>query len=99
MDRPTTPTVKTIKDYRDLVAIAQLHRFHVTSTNKGRHNVGSRHYQGLAIDVRTRDKTEAQIQQLRKYCETLKIWFYDERTRPPGQKVWTGAHIHLEIIK
>lgn len=97
--RPTKKTNPAFKNYHDLVTLAQKHGFFVTSTKSGQHNVGSRHYLGLAIDVRTRDKTDKQIAAFRRICESFGIWFYDERKRPRGQKVWTGPHIHLEIIK
>lgn len=85
------------KDYKDLVKLAEAEGFHVTSTTGGKHNVGSLHARGLAIDVRTRDKTDAQCDAFIKLCQSLVLVVRDERARPKGQKVWSGAHIHLNI--
>ena len=49
------------KNFRDLKAFAEANGFFVTSTNGGRHNKNSKHFRGLAIDVRTRDKSTAQV--------------------------------------
>lgn len=86
-----------MKDFRDLKAFAEREGFHVTSTNGGRHNVGSKHFRGLAIDVRTRDKTNAQVEAFISKARGLGIIVRDERTRPKNQKVWSGAHLHLEL--
>jgi hypothetical protein len=85
------------RDYRDLVKLAKEKGFHVTSTTGGKHNPGSRHGRGLAIDVRTRDKSNAQCVEFLNYCRSFGLVALDERTRPPGQKVWGGAHIHVHI--
>ena len=87
----------TYKDYRDLAALAAAHNFVVTSAKAGRHNVGSKHYRGLAIDVRTRDKTAAECEAFIKLCRARGLLVRDERKRPAGQRVWTGAHLHVEI--
>ncbi len=84
-------------DYKDLSAFAAQNDFVVTSAKGGRHNVGSKHYRGLAIDVRTRDKTDFQITQFIKLCRGFGLIVRDERRKPVGQKVWTGAHLHIEI--
>ena len=85
------------KDFKDLVKLAEANNFHVTSTNGGKHNVGSKHFQGLAIDVRTRDKTGKEILDFMNLARGEGVVVRDERTRPPRQKVWGGAHLHLEI--
>ncbi|MDB5100948.1 MAG: penicillin-resistant DD-carboxypeptidase [Cyanobacteria bacterium RYN_339] len=84
-------------DFHTLVNFAQSRGFHVTSTNTGHHNVGSAHYQGRAIDVRVRDKTPAQVAAFKRDAQAHGFIVRDERSHPKGQKVWSGAHLHLEI--
>lgn len=86
-----------MKDYRDLVSFATARGFTVTSTTGGNHNAGSKHFRGLAIDVRTRDKTDAEINRFISAARSAGIIVRDERRRPLGQKVWSGAHLHLEL--
>jgi len=83
--------------YLALVRFAKGHGFTVTSTTGGKHNPGSAHYQGRAIDVRTRDKTDAQVDEFIRSCHANRIGVRDERKRPPRQKVWSGPHLHLEL--
>jgi hypothetical protein len=92
---PTAPEKNM--DWKDLKRLAEAEGFVVTSTTGGKHNVGSKHYRGLAVDVRTRGKTETQIEAFIKKMRGLGIIVRDERTRPPGQKVWGGPHLHLEV--
>ena len=87
----------TFKNWEDLSKFAKHQGFTVTSTTGGKHNVGSKHGKGLAIDVRTRDKTSKQVEEFIKKARSAGIWVKDERTHPPGQKVWSGPHLHLEI--
>ena len=86
-----------MKDFRDLKAFAEREGFHVTSTDGGKHNAGSKHFLGLAIDVRTRDKTITEIKSFIDKAHRLGIVVRDERKRPANQKVWSGAHLHLEL--
>jgi hypothetical protein len=69
----------------------------ITSEAGGRHNPGSLHYAGRAIDVRSRGLTEEFVAHLRKAAADLGIRLRDERTRPAGQGVWGGPHLHLDI--
>jgi peptidoglycan hydrolase-like protein with peptidoglycan-binding domain len=85
------------KDYKDLKRVAEEHNFFVTATTGGKHNVGSKHYMGLAIDVRTKDKTAKQVADFMQFMQNEGVTVRDERTRPPGQKVWGGSHVHIEI--
>lgn len=85
------------KDYKDLVKIAEDNNFYVTSTTGDSHNSGSKHYLGLAIDVRTKDKTAKQVEDFIKLLRSENLIVRDERIRPPGQRVWNGAHLHIEI--
>jgi putative chitinase len=86
------------KDFNDIVRLAEANGFHVTSTNGGSHNRGSKHFLGLAIDVRTRDKTAAQVSAFINVARNEGLRVLDERQRPPGQIVWSGPHLHIEII-
>lgn len=65
----------------------------ITSTTGGIHNIGSLHKMGRAIDVAPSGMTEDVMAQL----EAAGFIVRDERTRPTGQKVWTGSHFHLEF--
>ncbi len=53
----TTPSLP----YVGMSQFAQARGFVVTSTTGGKHNEGSAHYEGRAIDVRTNGKTDAEI--------------------------------------
>ncbi len=86
-----------MKDFRDLIEFAEAEGFTVTSTNGGNHNKGSKHFRGLAIDVRTRDKTDSQIAAFIIKAKNRGITVRDEQRKPIGQKVWKGAHLHLEL--
>jgi hypothetical protein len=83
--------------YKDLVKIAEDAGFVVTSTVGGRHNIGSRHYLGKAIDISCKMKTDFDIAFLRSKVEGLGFNFRDERIRPMHQAVWGGPHIHISI--
>lgn len=96
-DAITATVPQQFQSWRDLAAFAKSRGFTVTSTTGGGHNDGSKHYLGLAIDVRTRDKSPQEVAALIKEAQGLGIVVKDERTRPVGQKVWSGPHIHLEI--
>lgn len=87
----------TYKNFKDLSVLARENGFVVTSAKGGRHNIGSKHFRGLAIDVRTRGKTESAINEFIKVCRALGLVVRDERTRPAGQQVWNGEHLHIEI--
>ncbi len=92
-------TDRTFTDYKDLVALAEAEGFHVTSTTGGKHNRGSKHFKGLAIDVRTRDKTDDEIERFLRICRSRGLKAIDERTHPDGQVVWGGPHLHIEITR
>ncbi len=76
--------------YEGLVQFATEQGFTVTSTTGGAHNTGSAHYEGRAIDVRTRDKTPEQVERFIREARDAGITVFDERARPPGQRVWGG---------
>lgn len=94
--RRRTAISKGERDYNDLKKFAEGLGFDVTSTTGGKHNAGSLHGQGKAIDVRTRNKTAQEIADF--IAEALKkgMRVVDERIRPPGSKVWGGEHLHIE---
>lgn len=85
------------KDFKDLVKAAEDNDFQVTSTTGGAHNVGSKHYLGLAIDVRTIDKSGKQITDFVNLLRGEGLVVLDERAAPPRQRVWGGPHLHIEI--
>lgn len=81
---------------KELSSFAASRRFAVTSTTGGRHNAGSAHYRGFAVDVNVRGKTAGQVEELMNAARSRGYLARDERSHPSGQKVWSGAHIHLE---
>jgi len=68
----------------------------ITSTTSGRHNPGSKHPKGEAIDVRTKDQSPEALNAAMEQAAALGYRVRDERQRPPGQRVWGGPHLHLE---
>ena len=83
----------------DLTGFAAQHGFDITSTTGGKHNTGSKHYQGKAIDVRTKNKSNSDIADFIAKAERQGYKVFDERDRPAGQAVWGGPHLHLEKSK
>lgn len=81
-----------------LLAFADRNGLKITSGRGGVHNVGSKHYRGLAIDVRSRGLTDAVIEHLKRDAEQHGLLVRDERQRPPGQKVWSAPHLHIEVL-
>jgi hypothetical protein len=75
---------------------ARATHFTVTATRDGRHNRGSLHYRGLALDVSVRGKSPVQIARFIRGAEADGWRVRDERARPAGQAVWHGAHLHVE---
>lgn len=86
-----------MRNWKDLKAFAEAEGFYVTSTIGGNHNVGSKHALGLAIDVRTHGQSNEQIERFIRKARAIGIIVRDEREKPEHQKVWSGAHLHLEI--
>lgn len=86
-----------MRNYKDLIRLAETFGFIVTSTTGGKHNRASKHFLGLAIDVRTFDKTNKEIERLMLLCSMLGVRVLDERKRPVNQAVWSGSHLHLDI--
>lgn len=80
-----------------MVALAKSKGFTVTSTTGGLHNSGSLHAKGLAVDVRVKDKTAAEVNSFIKFIQDSGYRVRDERVKPAGQKVWSGPHLHIEV--
>ena len=77
-----------------------------SSVDSGKHNEGSKHYHGKAVDLGLNTTFNGNVKKMKEF----KNWFdsegknhfpgvklFDETTRPKGQKVWSGAHYHLEL--
>jgi hypothetical protein len=77
-----------------LMRFAEARGFTVTSSTGGRH-LGAGHREGRAIDVRTRDKSNAEIEALVRDARAAGYLVIDERRG--GNSAWSGPHIHLEI--
>ncbi len=80
-----------------LASFAGAHDFKITAGGGlSGHNTGSLHYLGRAIDVSVRDKTEAEIHAFKLRAGECGFRVLDERVRMPGERVWTGPHLHVE---
>jgi RHS repeat-associated protein len=86
-----------VRDYHELQIFSKEEGFTVTSTTGGAHNIGSAHYLGKAVDVRTWDHTAAQVDSFMGAARNEGYLVGDERVRPTGQKVWSGPHLHLQL--
>ncbi len=82
--------------YKGMVRLAKKHGLRVTSTTGGRHNKGSLHGRGRAIDVRTRGVSSRRLNAFIADARKHGYQVHDERVRPRGQKVWSGPHIHIQ---
>src|SRR5260370_4162577 len=90
---PTRDSNTQTAPYKDLSKFARDKGFTVTSTTGGQHNKGSAHYQGRAIDVSVKGKSNGDINKFKKAAEERGYKVRDERTKPPGQKVWSAPHL------
>lgn len=79
----------------ELLAFADNVGARVTSKGGGRHNPGSKHYSGEAIDIDHSKITD--VNALYKLAQQQGFRVLDERTRPTGQAVWGGPHFHVEV--
>ena len=86
-----------LKYVNEMTAFAKSHGFEVTSAVNGKHNTGSLHPLGLAVDVRTKTKTTQEGNNFLAAGTKAGYKMLDERRRPGGQKVWDGQHIHMQI--
>lgn len=80
-----------------------------SSTNTGKHNMGSKHYHGSAFDLGVNTSFGGSIKKMNEFKENFermkqknplysRFRLVDETVRPKGQKVWSGAHLHIELI-
>lgn len=83
--------------YKEIVKEGVALGFKATSTTGGKHNKGSLHSAGKAVDFSVRGKTKQQVDRFIREMRKLGYRVRDERTQPKGQKVWTGPHIHVEV--
>lgn len=79
--------------HRELARFAQERGYTVTSSTGGRH-LGRAHREGRAIDVRTRDHTNAQVDQLIREARAAGYTVIDERRG--GNAAWSGPHVHIQ---
>jgi tape measure domain-containing protein len=94
-------------DWRAIKAFGEAMGFNVGKTASkngatfgGKHNPGSAHYAGLAVDFSVKGKTSQQIAEFFQKALESGLRVLDERKGPmtPGA-VWKGAHLHLEASK
>lgn len=91
------PLPTCAEDYTFLTKVVNSLNLVVTADKNGKHNAGSRHYEGKAVDVRTRDKSKEEIDLAILKLREFGFWVFDERERPKGQKVWSAPHVHVEV--
>lgn len=72
--------------------VAEKEGLHITSTDKGRHNPGSKHYKGQAIDFDHKGISDAKIQRLK---DVYGLNILDERVK--NNPAWSGPHFHASI--
>ncbi|QSQ25180.1 peptidoglycan-binding protein [Pyxidicoccus parkwayensis] len=92
----STTATTTGRPFEAMARLAEQHGLTVTSTTGGQHNTRSRHYQGRAIDVRSRGVSPERLNAFMADARAHGYTVRDERTRPAGQAVWGGPHIHIE---
>ncbi len=81
--------------YDDVRSVIAPHGGRITSTNGGRHNVGSTHYSGGAVDVGMGRETPEQQETIKSQLLAAGYEVRDERSRTRGQAVWSGPHLHV----
>ena len=92
--RPPRPQVS--ERYREIASNGRSLGFRVTSTTGGTHNRGSLHPRGRAVDFSVGGKSDAQVNLFMAEMRARGYRVRDERTRPRGQRVWRGPHIHVD---
>jgi hypothetical protein len=95
---PTSKRIKPTTPHLDLLTnFAKENNLTVGSTTGGRHNTGSLHYSGNAIDIKGSGAfDDATVQRLSQAASSRGLKLRDERVKPPNQKVWGGPHVHIE---
>lgn len=92
--QPSKPTTSHLPD---LMGFLWSRNLTPGSTTGGRHNLGSLHYSGNAIDIKGSGAfSDAQVAALKQDAASRGFLIRDERVRPPNQKVWGGPHVHIE---
>lgn len=81
------------RPYQQIQRFAESRGFTVTSTTGGRH-LGRAHREGRAADIRTRDHSPAQVDQLIRDARAAGYTVIDERRG--GNAAWSGPHIHIQ---
>jgi len=92
--RPTPKPRRVSDKYKGIAADGKGMGFRVTDIGDV-HNVGSLHGQGRAVDFSVKDKSKAEVDTFIKEMRAKGYNVKDERTKPSGQKVWTGPHIYV----
>ena len=79
--------------------------FKPSSVDTGKHNVGSLHGQGRAVDLGINTTFGGDNKKMENFLENVYpklkqkypgLKLHDERNHPKGQAVWSGSHFHLE---
>ena len=94
--RATSTAKRGELPYKAMVRLAHKHGLQVTSTTGGKHNKGSLHARGRAMDVRTRGVSSRKLTAFMRDAKKQGYQVMDERVRPRGQAVWSGPHIHIQ---
>ena len=77
-----------------------------SSVSGDKHNKGSLHYRGRALDLGLNTTFNGDEAQMESFIEWWNLGgselfpgasLHDERTKPEGQEVWTGKHFHIEF--
>lgn len=85
-----------------LIAFLNRNGLKCTSARDGKHNPGSKHPKGEAIDFSVRVLVggkkfpKGYWEHLERDAHEHDLTLLDERTRPPGQVVWRGSHGHCQ---
>lgn len=97
------PKQKNVFKYNDISGYVEEFKnggLGIGSINSGGHNKGSLHGKNLAVDLPASKNGGVEglkilLTKLKQQYPELDI--VDETTKPKGQSVWTGPHIHIEM--
>jgi hypothetical protein len=78
---------------------AEIFDLMATFTTGGQHNPRSALGWGQAVDVRTRDHSDAEVDAFIAGARAAAYVVGNERTRLPGQAVWSRPHFYLQITR
>lgn len=82
--------------FTEIKVIAENMGWRVTATTNGKHNTGSKHYQGKAVDLSVRGKTQFDVDMLTLIMENEGYVVLDERKKPKN-RVWSAPHMHISV--